>query len=89
MESAVGREEQRLKNVAEEGISGEIEWLKALIISVSINLLKLLKLWDWYHQKIYCSFLCPYPVVPPHSPPGASTLSQVAHQTHVLSGSSF
>lgn len=40
-------------------------WLKALIISLSINLLKLLKLWDSCHQELYCPFLCQYPVAPP------------------------
>lgn len=40
--------------------SCEAQWLKALIISLLINLLKLLKLWNSYHQKIFCPFLCPY-----------------------------
>ena len=54
--------------------SREAGWLKALIISLSINLLKLLQLWDSYHQKIYCPFLCPYPVVSPPTLPHAVPL---------------
>lgn len=74
-------------NMREEESSSEAEWLEALIISLSINLLTL---WDPYHQKMYCPFLCPYPLAPHHTPPPhASAPSQVAHQTRVQSGSRF